>query len=419
MSVGFVITPTSWEIVQPGLNPAIEVAFTSHAAPHWERLCEVESPEFVVVEATDDLLTADLVEEADRRGIVVAALITSPESDHIASARGVGHLIRQPIDLLELVSRSHSSRRRPLGNELSLVVAVWGATGAPGRTTVATAVATMLGGGGTSTVLLDADPRGGTVATSLGLLDEVPGFVALCRLAGRGELDSTQIERLASRYRFPHGEVDVLTGLARHLRDTDVPRDSVEQALVALRSNYEAIVIDLGSDLSTSDQPAAQESTPGAAFNAQLLEEADLVWAVIEASPVGVARFARAQSGFDEVRSGKPVRYLLNKVDAARRALGDEAVLSEALWRFTGVDEYWSIPHDFVSTQGARMAGDALVALGGKQPIIQALSGPVEELGALVQARNSRAPSGHDRSDRTQKDGSALMKKITNLIALR
>ncbi len=419
MSVGFVITPTSWEIVHPGLDPAIEVAFTTSAEPDWERVCEGECPEFLVVEANDDFLTAELVEEADRRGFVVAALITSPDSDHIASARGVGHLIRQPIDLLELVSRSQSRRRRPLGNELSLVVAVWGATGAPGRTTVATTLATMLGGQAVSTLLIDADPRGGTIATSLGLLDEVPGFVAICRLAARGELDSTQIERLASRYRFPGGEIDVLTGLARPLRGSDAQRDSVDNAMVTLRSHYGAIVIDLGSDLPPSDHVATQESTPGAALNAQLLEEADLVWAVIEASPVGVARFARAQSGFDTLRSGRPVRYLVSKVDSARRALGDEAVLSEALWRFTGVSDYWSIPHDFVSTQRARMAGDALIALGGKQPIIQALTGPVEDLCALIQARISRAPTVDGRVDRSNKGGSTLVKKITNLIALR
>ncbi len=419
MSVGFVITVSSWEIVQPGLDPIIEIAFTSHENPQWERLCEQECPECVVVEAIEDLLTADLVEEADRRGIVVAALITSPDSEQIASKRGVGHLIRQPIDLLELVSRGQSSRRRPLGNELSLVVAVWGPMGAPGRTTVATTLATMLGGETARTLLIDTDPRGGTVATSLGLLDEVPGFVAICRLAARGELDSTQIDRLASRYRFPGGEIDVLTGLARTLRDTDAQRDSVDQAMAALRSHYEAIVIDLGSDLPPSDQGTPQESTPGAALNAQLLEEADVVWAVIDASPVGVARFARAQSAFDAVRSGKPVRYWLNKVDPARRALGDEAVLSEALWRFTGVGEYWSIPHDFVSTQRARMAGEGLAALGGKQPIIQALSGPVEDLRALINARTSRTPAGHDRDERKNKSESKLVKKITNLIALR
>jgi hypothetical protein len=94
-------------------------------------------------------------------------------------------------------------------------------------------------------------------------------------------------------------------------------------------------------------------------------------------------------------------------------------VLSEALWRFTGVGEYWSIPHDFVSTQRARMAGEGLAALGGKQPIIQALSGPVEDLRALINARTSRTPAGHDRDEGKNKSESKLVKKITNLIALR
>ena len=47
------------------------------------------------------------------------------------------------------------------------VIAVWGPAGAPGRTTVATALAARLGSRARTT-LVDADPYGGTVAQALG-----------------------------------------------------------------------------------------------------------------------------------------------------------------------------------------------------------------------------------------------------------
>src|SRR3954447_4820088 len=51
------------------------------------------------------------------------------------------------------------------------VVAVWGPTGAPGRSTVAVALASELAQLGVSALLVDADVYGGVVAQLLGLLD--------------------------------------------------------------------------------------------------------------------------------------------------------------------------------------------------------------------------------------------------------
>ena len=67
------------------------------------------------------------------------------------------------------------------------MVAVWGPAGAPGRTTVATGLAAVLATRG-PTMLVDADPYGGSVAQVLGVLDEVSGLLAAARLAGSGTL---------------------------------------------------------------------------------------------------------------------------------------------------------------------------------------------------------------------------------------
>ena len=70
------------------------------------------------------------------------------------------------------------------------VVAVWGPTGAPGRTTVAVTLADELARLGSAALLVDADVYGGTVAAVLGLLDESPGLAAACRQAGGERLDA-------------------------------------------------------------------------------------------------------------------------------------------------------------------------------------------------------------------------------------
>ena len=63
---------------------------------------------------------------------------------------------------------------------------VWGPAGAPGRTTVATSLASALARRGLRTTLVDADPYGGAVAQHLGVLDEVSGLLSAARLTATG-----------------------------------------------------------------------------------------------------------------------------------------------------------------------------------------------------------------------------------------
>ena len=79
---------------------------------------------------------------------------------------------------------------RPAGR--GRVVAVWGPTGAPGRTTVAVGVADEAARLGVSTLLVDADVYGGVVAQVLGLLDESPGLAGAARQASAGGLDGAR-----------------------------------------------------------------------------------------------------------------------------------------------------------------------------------------------------------------------------------
>ena len=99
---------------------------------------------------------------------------------------------------------------QPVG--MGQIVAVWGPTGAPGRTTVAVSLADEAGRLGIPTLLIDADVYGGVVAQYLGLLDESPGIAAAARSASAGTLDAAALARIAWAV-TPN--LRVLTGLSR------------------------------------------------------------------------------------------------------------------------------------------------------------------------------------------------------------
>ena len=134
-------------------------------------------------------------------------------------------------------------------------MAVWGPAGAPGRTTVAMAVAAELAARRRRTTLVDADPYGGAVAQQLGVLDEVSGLLAAARLAGSGALEA----RFGSVQRAVGEHLTVVTGLPRPDRWVEVRAGAVEH-LLEVAAAHGDVVVDTGFAL---------ESDPGGEFGAR------------------------------------------------------------------------------------------------------------------------------------------------------
>jgi len=143
------------------------------------------------------------------------------------------------------------------GGGTGRVIVVWGPHGAPGRTTVATALAGLLARRGVPTVHVDADPYGGAVAQQLGILDEVSGLLSAARLAAGGLLE----ERLATVPRALGPQLSVITGLPRPDRWIEIRAGAVEHLLEALREHAH-VVVDTGFCL--EEDPASEfGSRPG------------------------------------------------------------------------------------------------------------------------------------------------------------
>ena len=391
MTIGFVVSEANWPIVEAGLPSDIGVAFISHDSQFPRELVDHHQPRALVVESLDDFLTSRMVEEADRCGVVLAALITHSSGESCALERGVGHLVRQPSDLHTLLSPQQATIASPISPQKGMVIGVWGAAGSPGRTTMALTLGSLARSRGFQVIVVDADPRGGTIASAWGLLDEVPGFLACARLAAKGSLDAAEVTRLASRYDGHSGVIDVLTGVSRLMRESEVERDSVSRVVNELRQLYSLVVIDVGSDLPSHDSALLERTTDAQRITANLVATVDHVVAVIDATPAGITRFARAQEDLRSAIDHDRVTYLLNGVDRSRRALKEEAVIHEALWRFAGLRDYVTVPRDDAHARHALTMGASLVDIGAKSPIVLSLEPIVEELCAGLASPPSRS----------------------------
>lgn len=275
----------------------------------------------------------------------------------------------------------------PFDRSNGRVVAVWGAAGAPGRTTVAIGVAAELAARGRSTTLVDADPYGGSVAQQLGLLDEVSGLLAAARLVGGGLMAT----RFASVARAMGEHLSVVTGLPRGDRWVEVRPGAVDH-LLEVAATYGEVVVDTGFSLEAD--PAGELTARPSRNQATLaaLDHADEIVVVGSADPVGLARLVRGLTELDEVVADPLVRVVVNRM---RPSLGwaesDVAAIVEGVVPLTGLH---FLPDDRVAVDRALIDGRTLVE-SGDSPLRRAVAGLVDAM-----APTTVAPAGGRRGRR-------------------
>ena len=252
------------------------------------------------------------------------------------------------------------------------VIAVWGPTGAPGRTSVAVGLAAEIAALGTETLLVDADVYGGSVGQLLGLLDESPGLAGACRLANNGSLDPGGLAELAVQVR---PELRVLTGINRAERWPELRPSALDVVLGLARSLASVTIVDCGFCLERDEELSFDTAAPrrnGATLT--LLEEADTVLAVTAGDPIGLHRYIRALAELGEaVPTASPVT-VVNRVRAAAVGGGDpQSEIRAALERFAGVRDPWLIPLDVASYDAALASGRMLTEVARNSPARKAL----------------------------------------------
>ncbi len=240
------------------------------------------------------------------------------------------------------------------------IVAVWGPAGAPGRTTVATSLASALARRGLRTTLVDADPYGGSVAQHLGVLDEVSGLLSAARLTADGVLEA----RFGSVQRALGDRLTVVTGLPRADRWVEV-RSGVVEHLLEVARDHGHVVVDTGFSL--EDDPAGDlVARPGRnQLTLAALEVADEVLVVGTADPVGLSRLARGLVELRERRSGAPVHVVVNRM---RSSLGwSERDITGMVEGFARLAAVHFLPDDRAAADRALTTGTSIPEAGDSE----------------------------------------------------
>jgi MinD-like ATPase involved in chromosome partitioning or flagellar assembly len=275
------------------------------------------------------------------------------------------------------------------------LVAVWGPSGAPGRTTVAVGLATELALTGRDVLLVDADPYGGAVAQHLGVLDEVSGLLAAARAANSGRLDA---DRLASAARQVGDHLRVLTGLPRPDRWQEVRAAAFDDLLDQAAQHASYVVADVGFSLERDPvDPFGAGAPHRNLMTHAVLERAHDVVVIGAADPVGLTRLAR---GLVELRDLLPAVRPWVVVNRMRPSLGwGDKEIRGMVEGFVTPRSVLFLPDDRAAADRALMAGQSL-AESGDSPLREAMTSL-----ALAVAREK--PSAGRRGIRRRRAGRA------------
>lgn len=257
------------------------------------------------------------------------------------------------------------------------VTAVWGPTGAPGRTTVAVTTAARMAAAGLRTLLVDLDTWGACVAQSLGVVDEAPGLAAAARASEQGTLDVPALARLTPQV-MPG--LRVLTGLPRADRWPEVRAGAVEDVLRLTRSLADHVVVDTGFCVEDDEELSYDTAAPRRnAATLAALESADHLVVVGAADPVSLQRLVRAVQDVAARPSPRPL-VVVNKVRSSVAGPRPERAIREVLGRFAGLEEVRMLPWAPEECDAALLAGRSVAETAPRSALVVAVDGLVADL---------------------------------------
>ena len=316
-------------------------------------------------------------------------LIAEALREAVAGAPTPGRDVADPRAALPALTPSVLPREGSAG--AGRVVAVWGPTGAPGRTTVALGLADEAARLGVPTILVDADVYGGVVAQLLGLLDESPGLAGAARLAGAGSLDGAALVRLAWAVR---PQLRVLTGLARADRWPELRPRAVGTVLDEARRLAELVIVDCSFNLEDDEELSFDTAAPRRnGVTLAVLEAADTVLCVSGADPVALQRSVRALDELGDVLPEVQPRVVVNQLRRGPVPGDPRAEIAAAVERFTGREVGFFLPADRDATDAALATGRTLAEVAPRSPLRTALRSLAADVAEVSVPRPGRRVS--------------------------
>lgn len=291
----------------------------------------IEPESVAVVSSTIQRVDAALWGELCARAVRVVVVRAPGESGipHWSTHAEGAYIEAEPARLLEALSDLPSPNLevpdRLKAEARGAVIAVWGTSGAPGRSTIAIALSEACVRLGLRTLVVDGDTHGPSIATSLAITEQASGVLLACKHAEQGSLDMAAMER-AMRNLKPG--LDVLTGLDDPVRWAEVRGQAFRRVLHACRAVADMTVVDVHSCIESTSDPVTGMRGERNGITRVTLAEADHIVVVSRPDPVGVARLVRSLAEVGEVAGDQRPYVVVNRVQRAWEVREVRQVLS-------------------------------------------------------------------------------------------
>jgi len=260
------------------------------------------------------------------------------------------------------------------------VIACWGPAGSPGKSTVATNIASELALAGHQVLLIDLDTLAPSLALSLGLVDTPAGLSASLRLAEQQRFSRAEFERLSVSVSLGRNELRFMPGLNSASRWQEVTPERFEGLLSALASYVDYVVLDLAqaTDFRTRvlhpSTLANQVELSRDTLLRTVLEKATKLVLISGCDPVAAQRLLIAAEYLSELKRRTQVYLVVNRFRTT--TLGSKArdELEQTYLNLAKLRVDCVIPDDPQNIDKAMLNGLPLVLLKRSSPARVAIS---------------------------------------------
>lgn len=281
--------------------------------------------------------------------------------------------------------------------EAGALVVVWGPHGAPGRTTVAAALAHGLAQRGGS-ILVDADLSAPSLNQVLGLGEQYASVATAAHLALRSSLDRDTLETLLVSV-GPGARV--LGGVGRAGRWRELPPVAMERVWALSRHLAAWTVVDVAGG-EVEEEVDSYTLEPGRdALVASLLREADVIVVVGKADVVGMRRLTQLLTSLRQVDGAEGrLQVVVNRLRPASAGPDPAGAVRRALAGRLAPEDLVLLPEGPQADLAVRHGRSVLEDDAGC-PLGQALTGLVNHLARSACAPAPRWPGRGLRRDRS------------------
>lgn len=340
-------------------------------------LCARGLPSMVV----DSLLALLRSEDAEEG---VSALPLPPPPPDSESQGDELHLLEQALLNHEAGRFSQAQDR---GGRKGHVIAVWGTSGAPGRSTIALGLAHALAKKG-EVLIVDADTKDPSIAHMSGVPVDASGLAALARRVVRGGLDARAVRE--SVVKCAPG-LFLLTGLASPHRWREAGPAAIVEIIETARCEFEWILVDVPaiSPDTMCEEVSHQGSQDDSA--AAVLANADEIVCVARADVIGVNRLSFAVEWLADQLPEQHARIVVNRVAPCALGSRPHNALDAALSGIVPGARVHIVPEDEAVATGL-LEGRSVVVNTPKSPAAKAIEALADQIAPSKPSSKPKPP---------------------------